>query len=175
MRFPLLVALCSAMTLVCYLPAAAQTTLPQSVVGNGGGEMGGSNYSINGTVGQAVVGIVAGPDNIHQIGFWFPAFLPTIGVADPGAVQPHHFWLGRNYPNPFNPSTTLEYALPEASHVVMKLFDVGGRTVQTLVDEMVEAGFHRVTLNAGDLTSGVYYCRMQAADFLEVQRLVLVK
>jgi len=175
MRFPLLVALSALLALPCYLPAAAETVMPQSVVGNGGGEIGSLSHAINGTVGQAAIGVMLGSTEIHLIGFWFPVYTPVIGVGDPGATPPRHFQLGRSYPNPFNPTATIEYALPEASHVSLKLFDVGGRVVRTLVEEMVDAGFHRVTLRAGDLTSGVYYCRMQAADFVEVQRLVLVK
>ena len=75
---------------------------------------------------------------------------------------PSSFILEQNYPNPFNPSTVIKYGVPHEAHVSLKLYDVLGREVMTLVDGLVRAGFHEVSLDASGLSSGVYYYRLQA-------------
>ena len=78
--------------------------------------------------------------------------------------QPVNFQLSQNFPNPFNPSTTIIFYLPATERVAMKVFDVTGREVETLVDGVVPAGEHRLDWNATGLASGVYFCRMSAVS-----------
>lgn len=88
---------------------------------------------------------------------------------------PKEFALLQNYPNPFNPSTTIKYNLPIDAHVTLKLYDVLGRKVLTLVDEQAKGGYHSVTLDGSSLSSGVYFYRMQAGAFAQTKKLLLLR
>jgi hypothetical protein len=92
----------------------------------------------------------------------------------PQAV-PLDFSLDQNYPNPFNPTTLINYDLPGDAQVTLKLYDVLGREVRTLVDAFVRAGYHQVSLNASDLASGFYLYRLKAGSYASVKRLVVLK
>jgi hypothetical protein len=85
------------------------------------------------------------------------------------------FSLSQNYPNPFNPSTTISYDLPTRSHVTLKIFNVLGQGVATLVNGSVEAGTHQVQWGAGRLASGVYLYQLKANRFFETKRMILVR
>jgi hypothetical protein len=106
------------------------------------------------------------------------------------ALLPNEFTLGQNYPNPFNPTTNLNYELPVGAHVSLKMYDVLGKEVASLVDGFVEAGDHYESLNAAQLSSGVYFYRLsvvpvarrdlvlkdgQAGDFVQTKKLLLLK
>jgi phosphatidylserine/phosphatidylglycerophosphate/cardiolipin synthase-like enzyme len=88
---------------------------------------------------------------------------------------PRSFSLSQNYPNPFNPTTRIEYAIPSTQKVVLKLYDILGREVRTLVNEQQTPGAYRVDLNAGNLASGVYYCRIEAGLYSQVRKMLLMK
>ncbi|HUI29393.1 MAG TPA: family 43 glycosylhydrolase [Candidatus Acidoferrales bacterium] len=90
-------------------------------------------------------------------------------------LLPKHFELEQNYPNPFNPATRISYQLPVASNVTLKIYDVLGREVATLVDERQSAGYHGVTFDAGNLASGVYFYRIGTEMSSAVKKLTLVK
>ena len=90
-------------------------------------------------------------------------------------VIPKDFVLFQNYPNPFNPTTVIHYYLPVASHAVVKVYDVLGREVATLVNEQKLAGSYQVTFDAHLLTSGVYFYSLQAGSFAETKKLILIK
>ncbi len=83
--------------------------------------------------------------------------------------------LGQDYPNPFNPSTTIKYELPMSSEVKLSVFDVLGREVSVLVNERRDAGVHEVTFDASGGSSGVYFYRMIAGSFTETKKLLLVR
>jgi len=91
------------------------------------------------------------------------------------AEIPDNFNLFNNYPNPFNPETTIKYALPEASKVSIKVYDVAGREVVNLTEGNKNAGYHTVKWNASNLPSGVYLCKMKAGRFTDVIKMSLVK
>jgi hypothetical protein len=96
-------------------------------------------------------------------------------VHDGTDVLPSAIELKPNYPNPFNSSTTIQYELPTATHVVLKLYDPLGREVATLVDDERKAGYHTEILNASHLSSGVYFCRIQAGKSAKMSKLILLK
>jgi hypothetical protein len=98
--------------------------------------------------------------------------LPTVEVD---AGMPRTFELGQNYPNPFNPSTVMSYQLPVASNVSLKVYDVLGREVATLVNGRQEAGRYSVSFNAASFASGVYFYRLQAGNFVQTKKMMLVK
>jgi hypothetical protein len=98
-----------------------------------------------------------------------------LGVEDNYGHLPSAFRLFQNYPNPFNPSTTISYQLSVVSRVSLKVYDVLGREVETLVNERQTAGTHAVKFNATNLPSGVYFCRLQAGTYHETKKLLLLK
>lgn len=91
------------------------------------------------------------------------------------ALIPEIFSLDQNYPNPFNPITTIRYGLPEPSLVHINVYDVAGRLVTTLINGWRDEGYHKVTLDASHLTSGVYIYRLYAGDFTAAGKMVLMK
>jgi len=92
-----------------------------------------------------------------------------------GAALPDRFALRPNYPNPFNPSTAIAFDLPRAARVTLRIFDVTGREVETLVNRELSAGFHATSWNASTLPSGVYLAVMDAGDQRFVRKMMLLK
>ncbi len=92
-----------------------------------------------------------------------------------GADVPRTFLLEQNYPNPFNPSTTIRYQLPVASEVKLEVYDVLGKKVAKLVNERQAAGVYQVIWNANGLSSGTYFYRLQAGQFVQTRKMMLVK
>jgi hypothetical protein len=90
-------------------------------------------------------------------------------------TPPKTYALGQNYPNPFNPETRIAFQLKNREQVTIKVFDVLGRNVRTLVDQTLEAGTHQITFDAGDLPSGLYLYSMRAGEFHQVRKMALVK
>jgi len=88
---------------------------------------------------------------------------------------PLKYNLSQNYPNPFNPVTNLEFGIPELGFVSLKIYDVIGRELVTLVNEIKEPGYYKVKFNAADLASGVYFYRMTAGNFTDVKKFVVLK
>ena len=155
--------------------ASGQYQISQSVVGSGGGMTSGASWELIGTVGQPASGVVTGVSYTNEIGFWYqPGWILT-GVPESGEPFPTVFSLEQNQPNPFNPVTTLRFSVPEQSRVTIRLYNVMGREVRTLVDEDLEAGHHTMTLSGEGLPSGVYFCRMEAAGFSQTRKLILLK
>lgn len=99
----------------------------------------------------------------------------TVGINLISSEIPGEFKLEYNYPNPFNPETTIKYQLPKAAFVSIKLYDITGREVSTLVNEQHQAGYYNFNFNASYLASGVYFYRIQAGEFSDIKRMVLVK
>ncbi|MDL1892038.1 T9SS type A sorting domain-containing protein, partial [Sphingobacteriales bacterium CHB3] len=97
------------------------------------------------------------------------------GVTGVGDITPGKFALLQNYPNPFNPSTEIRYQMSEIRHVKLKVFDVLGREVTTLVDEVKQAGKHSVLFDAGNLSSGVYFYRLTAGSNVETKQMMVLK
>jgi hypothetical protein len=88
---------------------------------------------------------------------------------------PSEYFLGQNYPNPFNPTTTIRYALPERSHVIFTVYNTLGQEIVRLVDGEVDAGMHQVVVDAFFLPSGVYIYRLQAGNYVESKKLMILR
>jgi photosystem II stability/assembly factor-like uncharacterized protein len=99
----------------------------------------------------------------------------TTGVSEENTNIIKEFSLEQNYPNPFNPSTTISYSITKKSNVVLKVFDVLGRQVTVLVNEGQLQGNYEVEFDASNLTSGIYFYRIQTGDFVESKKMVLIK
>ncbi len=83
--------------------------------------------------------------------------------------------LAQNYPNPFNPFTKITYQIPKSSFVKLNIYDITGRLVKTLVNEVKEQGTHSVTFNGSGLASGTYFYRLESGQFAEIKKMILVK
>jgi hypothetical protein len=109
------------------------------------------------------------PDNVHPHPEWY-----ITAVSRQSAVV-KDFALFQNYPNPFNPTTTIRFAIAKSRFVSLKVHDVLGRTVATLVAENIIPGTHEVSFDGTSLASGVYFYRLQAGDFVATKKLLLLK
>ena len=94
-------------------------------------------------------------------------------VLDQANDPPGEFELSQNYPNPFNPSTMITIDLPRACFVRLKIYDVMGREVETIIDERRAAGRYEIRWSMAGLSSGIYFCRLEAGDFIDVKKIVL--
>jgi uncharacterized repeat protein (TIGR02543 family) len=97
------------------------------------------------------------------------------GAISWGFETPDEFALSQNYPNPFNPTTEIRYQISEAGHVRLKVYNLLGQEVATLVDEVQEAGYHRLVFDASALASGAYFYRIVADRFVNVKRMMILK
>jgi hypothetical protein len=98
-----------------------------------------------------------------------------VSVKSDGTTIPESFFVDQNYPNPFNPSTTVRFGLPNRSFVTAKVFNLLGQEVATLFQGHLEPGVHLVDLNASNLGSGIYLCRIQASSSVDIKRMILMK
>ena len=98
-----------------------------------------------------------------------------VDIDDPDHHVPTDYYLKQNYPNPFNASTIIEYSLPENAYVTLDIYDILGRHVVTLVNGNQTAGRYQVVWDAGRSASGVYFCRIQANDYIGHSSMLLVK
>jgi len=98
----------------------------------------------------------------------------TLGVPTAERL-PTQFVLGQNFPNPFNPSTTIRYGLPHKTTVQLSVFNTLGQSVSTLMNREQEAGYHEVQFDGSKLPSGVYLYRIQAGSYVETKKLLLVR
>ena len=99
----------------------------------------------------------------------------STSIGEEPSDLPNEFTLEQNYPNPFNPSTTIRYGIPEAADVRLMVYDLLGRQVATLVSGRHNAGFHTVQFNASRLATGIYIYRIEAGDFVQTRKLMLIK
>ncbi len=137
--------------------------------------------SIGGGMGSASVSAFAiGKDYLFagswDEGVWRrPMSEILTGIKDEKNTLPDRFTLEQNYPNPFNPSTVISYRLPENGFVVLKVYDILGREVRTLVNGLQTAGTHSVTFDAGNLSTGVYFFSIRSGIHKDTKKLLLLK
>jgi photosystem II stability/assembly factor-like uncharacterized protein len=98
-----------------------------------------------------------------------------MGIVPIGTEIPREFSLAQNYPNPFNPVTTIKFNISKESDVKITVFDILGKEVQTLVNESVKAGEYKVSFDSGRFASGVYFYRLEAGDFIDTKKMVVIK
>jgi hypothetical protein len=99
---------------------------------------------------------------------------PVVCNVTPTSV-PATYALSQNYPNPFNPSTEISYAIPAETHVTLKVYNLLGQEIASLVDEVKEAGHHTISWNATDQASGVYFYSLETNDFSATKKMVFMK
>lgn len=123
--------------------------------------------------------LVSNDDYIFAAGWandFFRTKYPTVvSVNYEPSPTLNEFKLEQNYPNPFNPATTIRYRIPERSFVTLKIYDLLGSEVATLVNEEKPACEYEVEFNAANLTSGIYFYKLQAGSFVQTKKMVLIK
>ena len=159
--------------------AIEQYRLDGAVFSSAGGLSGNSAHSLAGSLGQ---GSPTGESSLGGLtlrsGFW--GMIRVLAGTTDVPSQRIRTTLRPNYPNPFNPSTTIEFVVAETAPVTVEIFDVKGRRVATLIREEFQPGAHQVTWEGTDesgrgLASGIYFCRMQAGDYSRTIKMLLVK
>jgi len=120
-----------------------------------------------------------GPSGTHSDNVWIDHFLittdATVGVASPIAHVPAGFELKQNYPNPFNPSTQISFGLHKDGFTTLRVYDILGREVKTLVSEELTAGTHTISFDASTFAGGVYFYSLQQAGLTQTRKMLLVK
>ena len=104
----------------------------------------------------------------------FEFFDTPVSVSDE-IVTPAKFELKQNYPNPFNPTTSIECVVPSSEYVSLKVYDILGNEVVTLVNEKKDAGSYKVNFDASQLSSGVYFYKLNAGTFNRIGKMLLIK
>jgi len=143
-------------------------------------------YLLGVSIAQPVIGLSSGADYIESAGFWhwnmsWPG--PEVGVKGEPTLDlslPKEYSLSQNFPNPFNPVTSVNYSLPEAVHVRLEIYNALGQKVRTLVEEPQIAGYKTVHWNGVDdygrgMASGVYFYRLEAGKYSSSKKLLLLK
>jgi hypothetical protein len=99
----------------------------------------------------------------------------TNGITKIGTELPDKFSLYQNYPNPFNPTTQIKYSIPQLSFVTIKVYDLLGKEIKTLVNEEKPIGNYEIEFDGSSLASGVYFYRIQSDNFSDVKKFILLK
>jgi hypothetical protein len=115
------------------------------------------------------------PFTESSILFYRGGKLNTTDIAQSTTAEPSKFSLSQNYPNPFNPTTRLQFSVTQYEWVVLKVYDVLGREVATLVNEQKVPGSYNVEWNADHFASGVYFYQMKVGSFSDVKKMLLIK
>jgi len=125
----------------------------------------------------SVLSIIVKSDTVYcgllRYGVW-KSPVPTITYSAYDKIAPIEFSLSQNYPNPFNPSTLIKFQLPAQSFVFLKVYDVLGNEIATLVNEEKSVGTYEVEFSAVNLTSGIYFYRLSAGTFVETKKMILL-
>jgi hypothetical protein len=108
-------------------------------------------------------------------------YTKAVGIELPSSTEGacnsmnNNFILFQNHPNPFNPSTKIKYSIPQTSNAVIKVFDILGNEIETLVNEEKPIGTYETTWNAEGLPSRVYFYQLKAGDFIQTKKMILLK
>jgi hypothetical protein len=172
--------LLSLVGLLCLLwsaRGAGQTSIvPWSASGMGYKVSSSSTTIVKCLVGQAFVGMMQGANSVIEAGFLVDTLFRTTVTSVTGPPEvPKEYALSQNYPNPFNPTTTIQFTIANPQLTIVRVFDLLGREVATLVNEIREPGVYAVGFDGSYLPSGVYFYRLQAGVFTQTKRLLLLK
>jgi hypothetical protein len=136
----------------------------------------GTGWASKGPATNATTHVAATTAGININGVWTVGDPTLTGVeSQTTSTIPKSFFVNQNYPNPFNPSTIITYGIPKASYVTVKVYNLMGQQVATLFSGYREAGTYPVTFKADHLSSGVYLCRIEAGQSVDVKRMILMK
>ena len=98
-----------------------------------------------------------------------------IGIQEPNQPNPSHFTLYNNFPNPFNPTTTIEFSIPQTEFVTVKVYNIAGHEITTLINDELSIGNHSIQWNGSHQPSGVYIVQIESSGFVQTRKMVLLK
>ena len=153
----------------------AQYVIKQSVIGNGGTAVSDGSHRLAGTIAQPVIGVISTQAYVNKVGCWYQVGHTGTGIESISDLLPKEFKLDQNYPNPFNPGTIIEFALPKSAFVTLKVYNLVGEENTTLIAENLSAGIHKINWDATGLASGVYWYRLEAENFVQFKKLILIR
>ena len=107
--------------------------------------------------------------------FWSDSSSLSTGINQLNQELPKKFSLSQNYPNPFNPSTKIKFTLPKPESVKIEVYNVIGQKVQTLLNKPMSAGYHELEFNGQNLSSGIYLYRIEAGEWKDVKKMILIR
>lgn len=152
-----------------------QHQIPYNLISTAGGKISSSANIMIFSVGESVIGKCSNASNVGLWGFWSVYQADVITSVDEEELLPIEYKLEQNYPNPFNPSTIIKFAVPERSNVIIKIYNITGEEIQTLVNEEKERGWYEIKFNSNGLASGIYLYRMQAGSYISIKKMMLIK
>ena len=152
------------MLFIANLASAQQVKLSKSILANGGNTSGNQIYRISSTVGQSLIDTMSGAGLLISSGFWHADIDLATSVKQKAETVPIVFQLNQNYPNPFNPATNISFSIAKPARVNLTLYDLLGRKVLTMLDELKQPGEYKFTFDAAELASGIYFYRLSAID-----------
>jgi len=121
--------------------------------------------------------VAVSPTDAYAIGGprQFFKYSPAVGIKNLSNIIPDSFSLSQNYPNPFNPTTNIKFNIPKRDNVTLKVYDLLGKEVATLVNEKLQAGTYEVKFDGSNLPSGIYFYKLESESFRETKRMILIK
>lgn len=150
-------------TLLFYITVNAQSVIT----------LGANTNLIVGTGADICAGSIQGPGTVSGNGTF--CGIPTDVESEDESNLPKEYALDQNFPNPFNPETRISWQSPAGSHQILKIYDILGNEVATLVDEYREAGIYEIIFDASKLSSGVYLYQLQADNYTFTRKMTLLK
>ena len=134
-------------------------------------------FPVSITVDYAVVGAFADDDNGTDAGsvYLYTGYATAVGVENEEVDLPAEFALSQNYPNPFNPVTVIKFTLPQSGEVSLIVYNLLGQEAAILVNGKLDAGYHQVTWDASNFSSGIYFYRLQTGGFVQTRKMFLLK
>lgn len=168
----------SLITLVCILltiSVFSQEQIPYSVFSSIGGLQSNSNNMVYSTLGESVIGVASNSSNQLLSGFWNVYKQNVVTAVEDDEIVPLEFRMEQNYPNPFNPSTIIRFSVSEKSNVVLKVYDILGSEVATLVNNDMDIGRYEVEFRADNYSSGIYIYKISAGNFVSTKKMILLR
>jgi len=160
--------------LICAPLVVSQYKIEKYILSSAGTNSINSNFRLKGTLGVPFTQEMQSASTVVKPGFWNSVIIIT--DVDEEVELPKEFALYQNYPNPFNPATTIKYELPKEVPVILKVYNILGQEVETLVNSIQQAGRYEIVWNASGLASGFYlYMIETGTGFVSVKKLILLK
>jgi len=153
--------------------AEAQYIISNSVVANGGIIASNASYFMAGTVGQSLIGVMSNASYVHELGFWVGGGR-ILGI-DTNSETPTALQFYQVYPNPVSNELIIRFSLPGPEHVVIRLHDLAGKVVATIVDVELEPGEYAYGLSTNDLANSFYYLRLTTTERTMNQAIQLIR
>jgi hypothetical protein len=103
------------------------------------------------------------------------SIVPPLSIGSADDSKTYQYKLYQNYPNPFNPSTHISFSLPQREHVVIDIYNTIGQYIKTVKNQVLNAGYHELVFDGQNLSSGIYFYRIEAGTWQEIKKMILIK